>query len=408
MVASSTTPLTLIDRFEILGNVGDGSFGSVNRARVRASGLRSFNNTSRLKPNAIVAIKSMKKIFANPADYLRLREVLFLRALPPHQNLVRAHEIFLDLSTKKLHIVMECLEVNLYQYMKACDGIQLQSTVIRGILSQVLSGLQHIHSHGYFHRDIKPENILVSQRPDSPVPIVKVTDFGLVRQIGAPGPYTTYVSTRWYRAPEILLKAHSYGPAVDMWAVGTIAIELAILRPLFPGQNEWDQIWRICEVMGTPDTSLANGKVWVEADLLSSKLGFRLPTGRHGYDLFDILRQRLTTNSSRSEELELLALAEFATSCLQWDPSRRLSVFEADGHPYFTGKTISASEKLKSDEASSSSMAESDWSMNDSPSPFTSCSSSGSDISISSVEAREMSKRCNSTSFQTQRRPFMQ
>src|SRR5208282_5304476 len=82
--------------------------------------------------------------------------------------------------------------------------------------------------------------------------IVKLADFGLAREIRSRPPYTSYVSTRWYRAPEVLLRAEEYSAPVDIWAMGAMAIEVATLRPIFPGTNEIDQLWRVCEVMGTP------------------------------------------------------------------------------------------------------------------------------------------------------------
>lgn len=82
--------------------------------------------------------------------------------------------------------------------------------------------------------------------------LVKLADFGLAREIRSRPPYTSYVSTRWYRAPEVLLRAEEYSAPVDIWAVGAMAIEVATLRPIFPGNNEIDQLWRVCEVMGTP------------------------------------------------------------------------------------------------------------------------------------------------------------
>jgi meiosis induction protein kinase IME2/SME1 len=136
-----------------------------------------------------------------------------------------------------------------------------------------MAALQHIHAHGFFHRDIKPENVLLSfqypqvrgnQRalytPPATPPakltpssyIVKLADFGLAREIRSRPPYTVYVSTRWYRAPEVLLRAEEYSASVDIWAMGAMAIEVATLRPIFPGSNEIDQLWRVCEVMGTP------------------------------------------------------------------------------------------------------------------------------------------------------------
>ena len=72
-----------------------------------------------------------------------------------------------------------------------------------------------MHKHGYFHRDMKPENLLVNG-PD----MVKIADFGLAREIRSRPPYTDYVSTRWYRAPEVLLRSTTYSAPIDIWAVG--------------------------------------------------------------------------------------------------------------------------------------------------------------------------------------------
>ncbi|XP_020969551.1 cyclin-dependent kinase F-4-like [Arachis ipaensis] len=61
------------------------------------------------------------------------------------------------------------------------------------------------------------------------------SDFGLAREISSQPPYTEYVSTRWYRAPEVLLQSYLYSSKVDMWAMGAIMAELFSLPPLFPG-----------------------------------------------------------------------------------------------------------------------------------------------------------------------------
>ncbi|KAK9366092.1 kinase-like domain-containing protein [Lipomyces kononenkoae] len=344
MVLSSATPLKLADRFELLELLGDGSFGTVTRARVRGSSTLSkfaFSSSSsvanQLKPNAMVAIKSMKKIFTNPAQYLLLREVLFLRAVPPHDSLVRAHEIFLDLSTRQLHIVMECLHMNLHEFLRySNEVVRLNTTVARSILIQILAGLRHIHSHGYFHRDMKPENVLVSVDPSSLIPIVKLSDFGLARNIYSIAPYTTYVSTRWYRAPEILLKTSQYGPEVDIWALGAIAVEIITLRPLFPGDNEWDQVCKLCKVMGTPDTAAAQGGVWDAAAAYAKQLGFLMPSGQRGVDIYSIMTANIASPITPEDEISLGALARFATTCLQWNANNRPTAADSLQQIYFT------------------------------------------------------------------------
>ena len=105
---------------------------------------------------------------------------------------------------------------------------------IKSIMYQSLLGLAYMHKHGFFHRDMKPENLLCKNDA------VKIADFGLAREIRSRPPFTDYVSTRWYRAPEILLRSTNYNSPVDIFACGAIMAELYLLRPLFPGNNETD------------------------------------------------------------------------------------------------------------------------------------------------------------------------
>ena len=193
-----------------------------------------------------------------------------LRAIPYNPNIIPLYDFFLLPQPKELYFVFESMEGNLYQLIKTRKGKPLAGGLVSSIFRQVVSGLHHIHASGYFHRDMKPENLLVTTtglydyRPLSPVAppdapsekdvvvIVKLADFGLARETRSKPPYTEYVSTRWYRAPEVLLKSRDYSNPVDMWALGTIMAELVNLRPLFPGQGEIDQVARICELLGDP------------------------------------------------------------------------------------------------------------------------------------------------------------
>ncbi|KAG9256629.1 kinase-like domain-containing protein [Emericellopsis atlantica] len=335
--------VALEDRFEVLKEIGDGSFGSVVLARVRTAGA----NVARR--GTVVAIKSMKKTFGSFSQCLELREVVFLRTLPANPHLVPALDIFLDPYTKKLHIAMEYMEGNLYQLMKARDHKCLDNASVKSILFQIMQGLEHIHAHHFFHRDIKPENILVSTSsynepstafrrysalvtPPSTPPTytVKLADFGLARETHSKLPYTTYVSTRWYRAPEVLLRAGEYSAPVDIWAVGAMAVEVATLKPLFPGGNEVDQVWRVCEIMGSPGNwysksgSRVGGGDWREGTRLAGKLGFSFPK-MAPHSMETILQAPQWPRE----------LAHFVTWCLLWDPKNRPTSTQALAHEYF-------------------------------------------------------------------------
>lgn len=334
----------LEDRFEVLKEIGDGSFGSVVLARVRSAGATVARR------GTVIAIKTMKKTFESVGPCLELREVVFLRTLPAHPHLVPALDIFLDPFTKKLHIAMEYMEGNLYQLMKARDHKCLDNSSVKSILFQIMKGLEHIHAHHFFHRDIKPENILVStsshmdatnsfrrysalMNPPSTPPTytVKIADFGLARETHSKLPYTTYVSTRWYRAPEVLLRAGEYSAPVDIWAIGAMAVEIATLKPLFPGGNEVDQVWRVCEIMGSPGNwynkagARVGGGEWREGTRLAGKLGFSFP--KMAPHSMDTILQTPQWPAS---------LAQFVTWCLMWDPKNRPTSTQALAHDYFT------------------------------------------------------------------------
>lgn len=149
----------------------------------------------------------------------------------------------------------------LYQLMKECALLRLNgastcnsshprfldSARIRSFVSQILHGLDHMHQQGFCHRDIKPENLLL--RGDQ----IKIADFGLARQSKPLDPsLTEYISTRWYRSPEILLRDPFYGTRVDVFALGCVMAEMCNLKPLFPGVNEIDQVSRIFACLGFP------------------------------------------------------------------------------------------------------------------------------------------------------------
>ncbi|KIW77345.1 hypothetical protein Z517_09791 [Fonsecaea pedrosoi CBS 271.37] len=333
----------LEDRFEVIKEIGDGSFGSVALARVRANGA----NVARR--NSMVAIKTMKKTFDSFAPCLELREVIFLRTLPAHAHLVPALDIFLDPFSKKLHICMEYMDGNLYQLMKSREHKCMDAKSVKSILYQILSGLDHIHAHNFFHRDIKPENILVSTSAphDSqsafsrysslvtppatpPTYSIKIADFGLARETHSKLPYTTYVSTRWYRAPEVLLRAGEYSAPVDIWAIGAMAVEVATLKPLFPGGNEVDQVWRICEVMGSPGNwytkngTRVGGGEWRDGNKLAQKLCFSFP--KMAPHAMETILQAPQWPA---------AFSNFVTWCLMWDPKNRPTTKQAMEHEFF-------------------------------------------------------------------------
>ncbi|KAG5054552.1 hypothetical protein JHK85_007062 [Glycine max] len=126
-----------------------------------------------------------------------------------HPNIIKLKEVVRE--NNELFFIFEYMDCNLYQLIKEREK-PFSEEEIRCFMRQVLQGLSHMHKKGFFHRDLKPENMLVTND------VLKIADFGLAREVSSMPPYTQYVSTRWYRAPEVLLRAPCYTPAVDSTA----------------------------------------------------------------------------------------------------------------------------------------------------------------------------------------------
>ncbi|GHJ89790.1 hypothetical protein NliqN6_6192 [Naganishia liquefaciens] len=310
--------------------VGDGSFGTVWLCDW-SSALAPETKLSAMQCGAgarqewvgkrLVAVKRMKRVWEGGWQQAsKLGELVSLRELGPHPNIIPLYDAFLLPNTKELYFVFECMEGNMYQLTKSRKGRALAGGLVASIFHQVVGGLHHIHKSGYFHRDMKPENLLVTTTglqdyapvidpenqiadqamlragltpPVRPPPkvekdvavIVKLADFGLARSLESAPPYTEYVSTRWYRAPEVLLRSKTYSAPVDLWAFGTIMAELVNLKALFPGQSEVDQVWRICEVLGDPSADygldergrMFGGGEWIRGIKMAKAVGFAFP-----------------------------------------------------------------------------------------------------------------------------------
>jgi len=150
--------------------------------------------------------------------------------------------------TQELFMFYEYMDMDLYEYMKLLQK-PLPIDLSKSYLKQLLMGINYCHQNRILHRDLKPQNILIDWNGQ-----LKLADFGLGRQFQLPmRMYTHEVITLWYRPPEILLGTKTYSTSVDMWSVGVIYAEITHNRPLFPGECEIDQLFRIFRTLGTPD-----------------------------------------------------------------------------------------------------------------------------------------------------------
>ncbi|KAK7878390.1 hypothetical protein WMY93_031020 [Mugilogobius chulae] len=221
----------VMNKFEVLGIVGEGAYGVVLKCRHKDT-------------NEIVAIKKFKDSEENEeVKETTLRELKMLRTLK-QENIVELKEAFRRRG--KLYLVFEYVEKNMLELLEELpNGVPTDKA--RSYIFQLIKAIHWCHKHDIVHRDIKPENLLISSED-----VLKLCDFGeFARNLseGTDANYTEYVATRWYRSPELLLGA-PYGKAVDMWSVGCILGELSDGQPLFPGESEIDQLFTIQKVLG--------------------------------------------------------------------------------------------------------------------------------------------------------------
>jgi len=294
-LSESALVLGRMNRYKLTNQLGDGTYGSVLKAVNKSTG-------------EIVAIKKMKKPFRTWEECMNLREVMSLKKLN-HPNIVKLKEVIRE--NDELYFVFEHMSENLYENMKGRTKMFPEAT-IRNCIYQILQGLAFMHKHGFFHRDIKPENLLCRGEA------VKIADFGLAREIRSRPPYTEYVSTRWYRAPEVLLRSTSYNSPIDLWACGCIMAELFTLRPLFPGSSEPDEIFKICSVLGSP-----THQSWPEGMKLSTAMNFKFPQFV-ATPLDQLIPQASPEAINLIQEL------------LRYDPKKRPTASQALQHPFFS------------------------------------------------------------------------
>ncbi|CAI0628171.1 unnamed protein product [Linum tenue] len=229
------TTASVMELFEKLEKVGEGTYGKVYRARERATGK-------------IVALKKTRLHEDDegvPAT--TLREVSILRMLSRDPHVVRLLDVKQGLNKEGktvLYLVFEYMDTDLKKYIRSFRQTKatIPTNIVKTLMYQLCKGVAFCHGHGLLHRDLKPHNLLM----DKKTMMLKIADLGLARAFTLPiKKYTHEILTLWYRAPEVLLGDTHYSVAVDIWSVGCIFAELVNLQAIFQGDSELQQLLHI-------------------------------------------------------------------------------------------------------------------------------------------------------------------
>ncbi|KAJ8485538.1 hypothetical protein OPV22_018023 [Ensete ventricosum] len=214
-----------MERYEKVEKIGEGAFGVVYKARDRQT-------------NAMIAMKKIRVQEDEGIPGFAIREISLLKEMQ-HCNIVRLLDV--GFSEKSVYLIFEYLDLDLKKHMDS---------------SPKFSEEQHLIKVRVLHRDLKPRNLLIDLRTNT----IKIADFGMGRAFDIPvQTLTDEVVTLVYRAPEILLGSRHYSTPVDLWSIGCIFVEMVNRCPLFCGDSEISQLFKIFRVLGTPNEETWSG-----------------------------------------------------------------------------------------------------------------------------------------------------
>ncbi|XP_011298693.1 dual specificity protein kinase pom1 [Fopius arisanus] len=313
-------------RYEILEVIGKGSFGQVIRALDHKTGqhiaIKIIRNKKRFHHQALIEVRIL--------DHLRKKDL----EVDSQHNVIHMLEYFYF--RNHLCISFELMSFNLYELIKKNNYQGFSLSLIRRLANSLINCLRLLHREKIIHCDLKPENILLKQRGSS---AIKVIDFG--SSCYSHQRVYTYIQSRFYRSPEVILGL-PYGTPIDMWSLGCILAELYTGYPLFPGENEIEQLACIMEVLGPPPESLI-ALATRRRLFFDSKGNPRCVVNSKG-------RKRRPGNKTVAIALRCndTLFVDFVSRCLEWDSKKRMTPDEAMRHEWLNSSSSHASSMVSS------------------------------------------------------------
>ena len=290
----------IINKKEIIGT---GAFGQVYLAKIK--------NT-----NEKVAVKIVfqDKRYKN-------RELSIMQKLS-HPNIVKLISSYFTKSpnSQKNEVYLNCIMDYIPETLSDLilknlnEKTEFPLILIKLYSYQMLKSIGYLHSLGICHRDIKPQNILIN--PDDYT--LKLCDFGCAKQLIKGQENISYICSRYYRPPELILESTDYTTQVDVWSIGCVIAELVLNKPIFPGKNKNDQLIEIINILGTPSIN------YIKEINPKFKNKEKLPFVKRK-SWFDFFEGKINDED----------YIDLVSKLLVYQPDMRLSPYKALCHPFF-------------------------------------------------------------------------
>lgn len=309
------------DRFQVICNIGKGSYGAVQKCKDIVT--REIVAVKRIiQPNRPKDFPTQREGQPgqpgqpNECPQTTTREILLLQKLD-NENIVRLKFV---VQTQEfdagLYLVFEYCEYDLYALLyKKC----LEKEYMLSLMKQLLFALHACSVERIVHRDLKPANIFVTKNN-----VLKLGDFGLARMLNEHPRYSNQVVTLWYRPPELLVGIQQYGMEVDIWSAGCILYEMATSKVLFRPQKNSDilELSEIFKLCGRPR------KDWI---------GFR----GQNKDVFDNIKETIPKESKLKSFFDSTIPLDYGPDfvdllmkMLTINPEDRITIEDALNHPF--------------------------------------------------------------------------
>ena len=284
--------------------IGQGAFGEVFLAKINKTGqkvaVKKVFQDRRYKNRELSIMQKL-----NHPNIVKLLAFYYTKANIPK---AKSDDVFLNCI---MDYVPETLSILISKNKH--NGTKFPSSLLKLYSYQMLKSIGYLHSIGICHRDIKPQNILIDPLDYT----LKICDFGCAKQLVKNEENISYICSRYYRPPELVLGATFYTCQVDVWSIGCVIAELILNRAIFPGKSAKEQLYEIIKILGTPtkeQISEMNPKVHIT----------KLPNIPHKLwkDVF----------KDKTDDMLFIDLVD---KLLVYEPEKRLTPYQALNHPFF-------------------------------------------------------------------------